>query len=339
MTANRFLVAILLLLFISPLLFNNSCKHDPMGIEQLDTVCFETQILPALQTSCGISGCHDAFTGEGGFSATDYNSIMQIVNPGNAAKSKLYQVITDIKSDEMMPPNRPLSKELRTLILVWIEQGANNTACINGGGGGGNQQNMDTICFSQNIAPIIQSSCGKTSCHDIITHEGDYILTNFNTLMQNSEGIIPFNPNGSKIYKVITTTDAGDIMPPPPNPPLTIEQKEQIRKWISQGALNSNCPWTTCDTTGVITFSLHLQPIIQNSCLGCHNPSNANGSVDLSNYTQVKYYSETLRNGIPIIMGALNHTVGFKPMPPSGILSTCQIRTFELWISQGMLNN
>lgn len=109
-----------------PLFFNNACKHDPVGIDQLDTVCFQSQILPTIKTSCGYTGCHS----EGaGFSLTNYSEIRNIVTPGNAAKSKLYKVITAVNGVIMMPPSRPLSKEQRTQIMVWIEQGAKNTSC------------------------------------------------------------------------------------------------------------------------------------------------------------------------------------------------------------------
>lgn len=98
-----------------------------MGIDKMDTVCFEGKIKPIIQTSCGISGCHSG--GGEGMSLTNYSEIMSIVNPGNAAKSQLYKVITEVNGGNMMPPNRPLTKEQRTLILVWIEQGANETTC------------------------------------------------------------------------------------------------------------------------------------------------------------------------------------------------------------------
>lgn len=283
--------------------------------------------------------CHGS-GGEGGFNPNSYSGIIRIVKAGDAANSKLYEVITNSGGEGMMPPNQPLNKDQRTLILVWIEQGAQNTTCdtTGGGGGGGPQYNMDTICFTQNIAPIFQSNCGKTGCHDATSHQGDYVLTNYNTVMQNGEGIIPYYPNSSKIYQVTSTTAGEDIMPPSPNPPLTTAQRELLRQWIADGALNSNCPWTTCDTTGTLTYTANVAPLIQINCVGCHNATNASGSVDLSSYTQVKYYSETLRNGTPIILGATKHISGFVPMPPSGMLSTCQIRTIELWISQGMIN-
>ena len=338
MKITKLLLSILALaLIIFPFLFTNSCRHDPMGIDQLDTVCFQSQILPMLKTSCGM--CHGSGR-EGGFDPNSYTGIIRIVKAGDATNSKLYEVITNRGGEGMMPPNRPLTKDQRTLILVWIEQGAQNTTCdTTGGGGGGPQYNMDTICFTQNIAPIFQSNCGKTGCHDVTSHKEGYVLTNYNTIMQNSEGIVPHYPNSSKLFTITSSSAGEDIMPPSPNPPLTSAQRELLRQWIADGALNSNCPWTTCDTTGTISFISGVDPIIQTNCVGCHNATNTSGGVTLNGYTQVKYYSETLRNGTPIIVGALRHKSGFIPMPPSGILNTCQIRTVELWISQGMLNN
>jgi len=126
MKHKSILYTLLLLVLALPLLFNNACRHDPVGISQLDTVCFQTQVLPVIQTSCGISGCHSS---GGEFSLTNYSEIMTIVTPGNAGKSKLYKVITEVNGVNMMPPSRPLSKEQRTYIMVWIEQGAKNTTC------------------------------------------------------------------------------------------------------------------------------------------------------------------------------------------------------------------
>lgn len=327
--------------FLLPFLIIDSCRHEPYGIDLLDTVCFNTQVLPTLLTSCGISACHDAVAAEGGFMATDYESVLSAVKPFNAIGSKLYRVITDINSENFMPPGRPLSKEQRSLIMVWIEQGALSTVCMpdENGGNGGTPVNYDTICFNQHVLPMLLSSCGKAGCHDAISHEEDYVLTSYSTLMQNEEGIVPFNPGRSKIYKVINETDPGDRMPPPPDSPLTNDQIELFRIWISQGALNSDCPWTACDTVSDISFTRQVWPLVQSNCLGCHTASNPSGGVNLSNYLQVKHYAETLSGGTPILVGTLRHQQGFVPMPPSGMLNACQLRTFELWIAQGLKNN
>lgn len=135
MIIKRLLFAAVVIILALPFLFTNiTCKHDPMGIAQLDTVCFNTKIQPILQSSCGMAGCHGS-GGEhsGGFNPSTYQGIMEIVSPGSAAKSKLYQVITQVNGENMMPPKQPLTKEQRTLILVWIQQGAKNITCDTSG--------------------------------------------------------------------------------------------------------------------------------------------------------------------------------------------------------------
>lgn len=340
MTTKRVVIIVLFLFNLVPFLVVNSCRHEPYGIESLDTVCFNSQILPILQTSCGISGCHGNGSDEGDFIVDDYESIMEIVKPFNASSSKLYRVITDINSEDFMPPNRPLTLQQRTQIMVWIEQGAENIICLpDDNGNGGDPLNYDSICFNQSILPILLSSCGKVGCHDATSHEGDYVLTSYSTLTARPSSIVPYDLDESKIFKVITESDPDDVMPPPPNDRLTNDQTDIFSTWILEGALNSDCPWTACDTINPISFSEQVWPIIQNNCLGCHSASSASGGVDLSSYSQVKYYSETLVSGTPILIGAILQLPEFSPMPPSGPLSSCQTRTVELWIEQGLLDN
>lgn len=58
----------------------------------------------------------------------NYDDIIQYIVPGNPDASTLYQAIIS-KWDNLMPPNQPLTKDNRTVIRVWIEQGAGHTVC------------------------------------------------------------------------------------------------------------------------------------------------------------------------------------------------------------------
>ncbi len=336
---------IILLISITSILFCItsliSCKHDPIVPVDIDTVCFESQVLPVLQTSCGIQGCHDAATASEGFIAASYESVISYVSPNDPRGSFLYNVITDINAEHFMPPGRPLPQEQRTLIHIWIAQGALNTKCHYGGNGSqdGDTNKPDSVCFIQDILPILLSSCGISGCHDAVSHAEGYVLTDYSTLMQNSEAIVPYNPAESKVYKVITENEAEDRMPPPPNSALSSKQTGLFYTWITQGALNSDCPEKLCDTTTAINYSTQVWPVIENNCLSCHNSSLSRGNVNLDGYQQVKYYSETLRNGIPVILGVINYMNGFSNMPPSKKLDDCTIRIIELWIEQGIHNN
>jgi len=321
---------------VSIVLFElQSCHLDPVGIDKQKTVCFETEIFPMLKNSCGM--CHGAGQeNQDAFSVVDYNSIMKSVKAGDAKKSKLYKALGAVNGN-LMPPDRPLSIDQRMLIEIWIQQGAQNTTCdTTTTNNPGSATNKDSICFTQNILPILTNSCGITGCHDAATHREGYVLINYSTLIQQSGNIVPFNPGASRIYKVMQSSGE-NIMPPFPYSPLTSAQLATFSKWIAQGAVNSNCPQASCDTTGTISYASQISPIIQNNCIGCHGNSYAStgGGVDLRSYSTVKSYADTLRNGIPVIDGAISRMSGFFAMPPSGNLDKCSIRKIELWIQQG----
>lgn len=314
-----------------------SCIHEPQFIDELDPVCFETQILPIMQTSCALSGCHTG-VGEENFNAADYNQLMQYVKPGDAYNSVLYKAITTLYGENIMPPDRPLSKSQRNLILIWIEQGALNTDCALDTNDLPPIPGDDTICFQQDILPLITSSCALSNCHDNITQREGFNFTNYTSIMANSDAVTPYQPNESELYQVLFETGE-DRMPPSPYSPLTNEEKESIRKWISDGALNSDCPTDVCDTLNPISYSEQIWPVINTNCVGCHNNSLQSGSVNLSSYSNILLQVTTLRNDTPVIVGVIKQLPGFVPMPPSGMFDTCTIRTIELWIEQGSLNN
>ena len=330
-------IVLSLLLIFSSVSFL-SCSHEPADFLLNDTICFDTQVLPLLQNSCGTTGCHDAETAEEGFMVIGYESIITAVNPGEPRKSKLYTSTTNIWSDDMMPPDNPLSAEQRNIIQIWILQGAKNTVCDTVEGSGSHGIG-DTICFQQHILPIFTSGCGTTGCHDAASHAEGYILTSYLSIMDDPEGIVPGNANNSEIFEVITKEEEGDRMPPPPRAPLTNEQINMIRSWINSGALNSDCPDSSCDTVSAISFSTQVYPILQNNCTSCHTPPSGSGGIFLNNHSNVVATAGTERGGITLLQGSIRHYAEFAYMPPSSTLNECSIRIIEQWIDQGMSDN
>jgi cytochrome c5 len=322
------------ILIINGIFMLFSCTHDPVSLDSLDPVCFDTQVLPIMQTSCGMTGCHDG-TSEG-FNASGYEAIMQAVKPGDPRNSTLYKVITDVNGENMMPPDRPLTLEQRSIIQVWIAQGAEEILCSDNSGGGGTNRS-DSVCFVQNILPLFISNCSMASCHDGLS-QGEEDLFPLNSYATIREHVVPFNPAASSVYRAVNGLSE-EFMPPPPKSPLTAAQKELMRKWIADGALNSDCPDANCDTSGTISFAAQVKSIVDNYCVSCHNSTVTSGGVNLNGYTQVKSYAESIRSGIPVLLGTIRHDNGFKAMPPSTKLDECSIRKIELWIEQGILNN
>lgn len=316
-----------------------SCTHEPEYTGINDTICFDTQVLPLIQNSCGISGCHDALTAEEDFIAVNYESILSEVKPGYPSESRLYTVTTDIWGENFMPPDNPLSASQRNIIQIWIAQGAKNTVCDTTGSGG-NGDPEDSVCFVQDILPVFSSSCGTTGCHDAVTHYEGYILTDYPSIMSDAEGIVPSDAEGSKFFEVIVEDNPDDRMPPPPRTALTAGQIAMLRSWIDDGALNSDCPENSCDTLNTISFSGQVFPILQNNCISCHGATSPGGGIALNNYANVVSAVETERSGISILVGSVRHIDGFSAMPKmSNPLDECSIRIIELWVDQGNQDN
>lgn len=109
-----------LLIGLVPVLFLvNSCKHDGIPATDMAPVSFaEVQVI--YSSYCG--KCHDGKSGESRYNFNDPIDILNSVVAGNASKSKSYQSM--ISTIQIMPPDIAMPTSKRTLIRLWIEQGA-----------------------------------------------------------------------------------------------------------------------------------------------------------------------------------------------------------------------
>lgn len=187
--------------------------------------------------------------------------------------------------------------------------------------------NADTVYFQYDVLPVLVSSCATSGCHDAITKEKGYILTDYaNTI---KKGISAGRATNSKLYTVIAD---GSMPPRGSNITMTQAQKDIVAKWINQDAKNLSCNpnFGLCDTTN-IKFSTYVASFVQNKCQGCHSSQ----APLLTNYTQIK---ASIQSGK--FAGSINHTAGFSPMP-KGIakLPNCDLSKINAWIKRGALNN
>jgi len=104
----------------------SSCTHEADNTN-LPEICFDTEVLPVFKNNCAISGCHDGNGEE--MALTNYNQIREGVVPGNPNSSELFKAIITTWGENKMPPDQPLTQDNRTIIRVWIEQGAKETKC------------------------------------------------------------------------------------------------------------------------------------------------------------------------------------------------------------------
>jgi hypothetical protein len=110
----------------------SSCTHQP-DPNSFDKICYKDVnaiitgkcYLPS--TNLNPQACHDGF-GEGPDLSTPATVLKQVV-PGNADASALYKAIIAVRGEGKMPPDQPIIQESRSTIRMWIEQGADTTAC------------------------------------------------------------------------------------------------------------------------------------------------------------------------------------------------------------------
>lgn len=190
-----------------------------------DTVYFASQFFPLIQSSCAMSGCHNAITRADGIVLTDYANIMKIVRAGDPMNSKLYKSLIDSDPGDRMPmaPVPPFTQTQIALVYKWIQQGAKNNACTNTSSSACVTTNMS---FATNVLPIFASNCN--GCHNATAPSGGINLTTYAGAKAASARLV-----GS----ISHTT--GYIPMPSSTTKLSACDISKIAAWISQGTLNN----------------------------------------------------------------------------------------------------
>lgn len=95
-------------------------------------------------------------------------------------------------------------------------------------------------------------------------------------------------------------------------------------------------PSSDCETDNVSYQDVVIPIMENNGCIGCHNTTFPQGSVNLDNYDDVKI---SVDNGS--LLGSIKHSDGFKPMPlnSTSTIDQCDIDKIESWIYDGAQNN
>ena len=130
MTSMRLLrtLAPIAIVFVALL---SACRNDPVGVDTQPKICFAKQVLPIFQNNCGKSGCH-ASEGRAarGLDLSTADGVLRNVTPFKPFSSSIYTAMTNTWQGIMPPkPNPPISLEQRTIVYLWILQGA-DTSCV-----------------------------------------------------------------------------------------------------------------------------------------------------------------------------------------------------------------
>jgi uncharacterized membrane protein len=192
-----------------------------------DSVYFEQQLLPVLQSNCAQSGCHDAASAEEGVVLESYTTVRATggINLSNPSKSKIYKVLFETDPDELMPPPPaiPLTAAQKALLLTWIQQGAQNLHCDGG---------CDTtnVRFSTVIQPLINTRC--TGCHSTASPQGNISLSTYADIKAQADN--------QKLWGSVNHLAGFKPMPyPAGNSKMPDCQITQIRIWLDAGAPNN----------------------------------------------------------------------------------------------------
>ena len=201
----------------------NNCTSE--YIENINGVCFESEVMPILQSNCTQSGCHNSIDRESGYDFSGYENIIKKgVIPGDYRNSEIYRVLIKPGGEEAMPPlpyKRLTDDQLQTIAL-WIEQGAQHTTdCATAG------CDTSNITFSGSVKPVLTTYC--TGCHSgsapsgsigLDTYEGTKISATNGSLLgsvQHAQGYSPMPQGSNKLSDCSIST---------------------IKKWIDLGAKN-----------------------------------------------------------------------------------------------------
>jgi hypothetical protein len=92
---------------------------------------------------------------------------------------------------------------------------------------------------------------------------------------------------------------------------------------------------TSCDTTNV-TFSVTVVSLLNNSCYSCHSNNTA---AAMGNNIRLQDYADVKARNVAVA-GSMKHTGSYSPMPKNGgMVNSCSINQFDIWVRNGMLNN
>lgn len=107
--------------------YKDKTVYFDTGEEITRSVGFSTDIVPILNKSCNVSGCHSPGGKSPDLSAVNaYTSLSNggFLNTSDPQSSIIYQWMTGKKGTPM--PVSGINKDYNALVLAWIKQGAQN---------------------------------------------------------------------------------------------------------------------------------------------------------------------------------------------------------------------
>ncbi|HLO82023.1 MAG TPA: hypothetical protein VK166_13740 [Chitinophagaceae bacterium] len=125
---------------------------------------------------------------------------------------------------------------------------------------------VNDVIGSSGVLSIIKSNCGSSACHS-----GSF-KPSLSTYADIRALVVPGNPEGSKLYQLITTSEVAKAMPPVNyGVDLSVTEKTKIYNWIKHGAN---------ERPVLEDFRPAAVSLITNGCgsANCHNQATVGGA-------------------------------------------------------------
>ena len=131
------------------------------------------------------------------------------------------------------------------------------------------------VSYDADVKPIFRRAC--FGCHQSGKRQGEYLMTDFAALTAGGESgataIVPGDPDGSYLIEQITPIDGHAEMPKAPQPALSENEVETIRRWIAAGAEDDS------PAAAGVTFDAENPPTYRNPPTVTSLDVSADGSV------------------------------------------------------------
>lgn len=109
---------------------------------------------------------------------------------------------------------------------------------------------------------------------------------------------------------------------------------DNFKELHPETALNNSA----CDTTGVISYSVHISPVLANSCTGsCHNGTGS--GHDMTSWSAVNFDAVDPGGGKLVGSVIWDGTAQAMPQGATSKISDCDITKIKKWVAAGAPNN
>lgn len=203
----------------------------------------------------------------------------------------------------------------------------------------------EKIDFNTQVKPLLEGAC--THCHGSKEDKGDFRMHTLEDIKKGNEngpGLVPGDLKASAIYATLLLDVEDDmVMPPKKEGMLEKSQVEVIKAWIEQGA-----EWpagVVLEQTPRIRFEKHIQPILEENCVSCHNEDKSKGDWIITTRKEAFESGENAPNIVPFDLKqsaiytlttlAADEDDLMPPKKSGGPLPKESITYLKLWIEQG----